>query len=108
MRKKRSNSKSVTAKGDNFDALRALRDRLKTSGYLDIGDEIAKALRGKSLAENYKFAADRLGETETALRAKYAHLNPGQQRMCLGNRLRGAKRAEAEKPEKQHKLAAKR
>lgn len=54
----------------------------------DTGDSIATKLRGKTLEEVYAIAAKGLGESIKDLAAKYSHLNPGQQRMCLGNRLR--------------------
>ena len=56
----------------------------------DIADTVANKLRGKTLDEVYAIAAPKLGESIKALRARYEHLNPGQQRMCVGNRLRHA------------------
>lgn len=58
----------------------------------DNGDAVAETLRGKSLDETYRLVAEFLDVAEDSLRAKYKHLNLGQQRMCLGNRLRGAKK----------------
>ncbi len=52
------------------------------------GDEVAKMLLGKDLEAVYKLAAETLGETQKDLKAKYEHLNPGMQRMNLGNRMR--------------------
>jgi hypothetical protein len=57
---------------------------------MDNGDDLAKSLRGAELDEVYKQASAILGETQTALKAKYAHLNVGMQRMNLGNRMRAA------------------
>jgi sRNA-binding protein len=57
---------------------------------LDCGDSLAVKLRGLSLDDVYKLASKELREPQTALRAKYAHLNVGMQRMNLGNRIRGA------------------
>lgn len=57
---------------------------------MDNGDELAKKLRGAELDDVYAQASKVLGETQTALKAKYAHLNPGMQRMNLGNRMRAA------------------
>lgn len=54
----------------------------------DCGDNIASKLRGMDLVEVYTFVADKLGDSIGALKTKYNHLNPGMQRMCLGNRLR--------------------
>jgi hypothetical protein len=61
---------------------------------MDIGDATAKLLRGKTLEETYKIAAKLLDASEKSLRDRYTHLNPGQQRMCLGNRLRAAAKKE--------------
>lgn len=57
---------------------------------LDNGDEVAKKLRGAELDDVYKAAAKLLKEPVPALKARYKHLNPGMQRMNLGNRMRGA------------------
>ena len=57
---------------------------------LDIGDATAKRLRGLDLDGTYKAAAKAPGETEKGLHTKYQHLNPGMQRMNLGNRMRTA------------------
>lgn len=65
------------------------RERQKVDGTRDNGDEVAVLLRACStLGDVYKAAAKALKENEAQLRGKYTHLNPGQQRMCLGNRLR--------------------
>lgn len=56
----------------------------------DIADKVANKLRGKTVDEQYEVAAPCLGTTVAALRAKYGHLNPGQIRMNLGNRMRHA------------------
>jgi hypothetical protein len=45
-------------------------------------------LRGKDLDFAYSATATLLAIPEDELRARYGHLNPGQQRMNLGNRLR--------------------
>jgi len=70
----------------------------KTRTTQDCGDEIATMLRGKDLDDVYEYAAQVLGVALADLYAKYEHLNPGQQRMTLGNRIRGElnRRAEAE------------
>lgn len=57
---------------------------------LDCGDATAANLRGKSLSELYTLAANHRGVDEMSLMAKYMHLNPGMQRMNLGNLLRKA------------------
>lgn len=57
---------------------------------MDNGDALAKSLRGLELDDVYAQASKVLGESQAALRAKYEHLNPGMQRMNLGNRMRAA------------------
>ena len=54
------------------------------------GDALAQALEGKSPAETIAFAERVLGLPVGTLAAKYAGLNPGQQRMNSGNRVRNA------------------
>lgn len=61
----------------------------------DNGDDVATKLRGKTLDEVYAHAAKTLKEPEKDLRAKYKNLNPGMQRMALGNRLRKIANAKA-------------
>lgn len=56
----------------------------------DCGDSLARLLEGKSIEEVYSIAADRLGVSQTDLTIRYEHLNPGMQRMNLGNRIRAA------------------
>lgn len=57
---------------------------------IDNNDEVAAKLRGMALDNVYTYVAAALKVAETALRAQYGHLNPGMQRMNLGNRIRGA------------------
>lgn len=57
---------------------------------LDSGDALAVELRGMELDDVYAKAAKALGVTEASLRLKYKPLNPGMQRMNLGNRMRAA------------------
>lgn len=52
------------------------------------GDRVALDLGKMTLDEIYTHVAMMTGHDETALRKIYAHLNPGMQRMNLGNRLR--------------------
>lgn len=67
---------------------------------IDCADETAANLRGMPLNEVYGHVAEKLGETVKSLQAKYEHLNPGMQRMNLGNRLRGALAAAAKEAAK--------
>ena len=68
---------------------------------LDINDSVADALRGLNLEDCFRQTARYLAAlgvaatpkrpvTMSGLMTKYGHLNPGMQRMCLGNLLRGA------------------
>lgn len=54
----------------------------------DNADEVAVMLRGKTLDEVYEIAESWLIIPAEELKARYAHLNAGQQRMNVGNRLR--------------------
>lgn len=54
------------------------------------GDEVSVALVGATLDEAYGFVSKVIGTPEADLRAKYGDKNPGQQRMFLGNLIRGA------------------
>lgn len=65
------------------------RKERSDKGLRDVGDEVATKLRGcKDLAEVYVVASRYLEEPVAVLKKKYEHLNPGQQRMNLGNRMR--------------------
>ena len=52
------------------------------------GDDLAVALAGHGLDVIYSAAAVVLSTDESELRQRYGRLNPGQQRMNLGNRIR--------------------
>ena|SRR5690554_7369037 len=54
------------------------------------GDEVSLALVGATLDEAYDFVSKVVGVAEADLRGKYGDKNPGQQRMFLGNLIRGA------------------
>lgn len=54
------------------------------------GDEVSLALVGATLDETYGFVAKVIETPEADLRAKYSARNLGQQRMFLGNLIRGA------------------
>jgi len=62
---------------------------------IDNNDDLASELRGMGLEDVYKLAVERLAEqgeevTVEQLQERYGNLNPGMQRMNLGNRIRGA------------------
>jgi hypothetical protein len=78
---------SVYHKQDTKEAIEK-KAMMKEKGINDIGDEVAELLRGKSLEEAYAVAAKFMDEEEEFLQGKFGHLNNGQQRMQLGNRMR--------------------
>lgn len=53
------------------------------------GDEVSVLLAGAALDEVYSFVSGVVGIDESDLRSKYGDKNPGQQRMFLGNLVRG-------------------
>lgn len=55
----------------------------------DNRDPVAENLRGMTLEQVYSIVHATIDVPLTDLKHKYMHLNNGQQRMCLGNRLRG-------------------
>lgn len=54
------------------------------------GDPVATALAGATVAECTKILAELSDVSQKSITEKYAHLNVGQQRMNIGNRIRGA------------------
>lgn len=73
----------------------AARAERTKRGEKDVGDPVAVMLReGKSLDDVYRIGAAYLEVQASDLKAKYAHLNPGQQRMTIGNRMRAKWRKE--------------
>jgi colicin import membrane protein len=73
---------------------------------IDIDDETAEKLRELDLEGTYKYAASVLDETAKELKARYANLNLGMQRMNLGNRIRKAFRVAAEAAEDTKEMKA--
>lgn len=61
------------------------------------GDETSLLLAGATLDETYPFVAKVTGQEESVLREKYGTKNPGQQRMFLGNLIRGGLASKDEK-----------
>ena len=59
------------------------------------GDLVSEKLLGKTLEEIYDTVAETLEEDVDNLAARYEHLNPGQQRMVLGNKLRAFYKTQA-------------
>lgn len=57
---------------------------------MDKGDSVAQSLRGLSIEDVYKQAAKITHIGVLDLQARFSHLNPGMQRMNLGNMIRKA------------------
>ena len=57
---------------------------------IDKGDGVALALRKLTLDAVYAQASKATGISQVGLRDRFAHLNPGMQRMNLGNMIRKA------------------
>lgn len=57
---------------------------------IDKGDSVAVALRQLTLDGVYAKASSATGISQVGLRDRFAHLNPGMQRMNLGNMIRKA------------------
>ena len=57
---------------------------------MDKGDSVAQQLRGMTYDEVYKFASKIVNASVSDLRSRFDHLNPGMQRMNLGNMIRKA------------------
>jgi hypothetical protein len=65
------------------------------AGVRDVGDAVATMLRSCDTLERvYAAGAEYLGVPVAELKAKYERLNPGQQRMNIGNRMRAKWRKE--------------
>ena len=64
---------------------------------IDKGDGVAHQLRGLTLEGVYKQAARITGISVSGLMARFEHLNPGMQRMNLGNMIRKVYKDQAAK-----------
>lgn len=65
------------------------RAEMKKAGVTDIGDPVAVMLREcTTLDDVYECASNYLDQPISKLKERYAHLNAGQQRMNLGNKMR--------------------
>jgi len=81
-----------------FDMARYIKTDIRTGSgrkSVDIGDVVAKNLRGDNLSTLYVKATFYLTELgvnvrSAEIRNRYLHLNPGMQRMNVGNLIRGA------------------
>jgi hypothetical protein len=73
-----------------YEAYTAVRKDGTKIRSIDKGDAIAVMLRGQPLETTYKDAAAATGIAIVSLKDRFAHLNPGMQRMNLGNMIRRA------------------
>jgi hypothetical protein len=73
-----------------YEAYTAVRKDGTKIRSIDKGDAIAVMLRGQPLETTYKDAAAATGIAIASLKDRFAHLNPGMQRMNLGNMIRKA------------------
>lgn len=95
--KSATSSMSATLKAHR----RAYKTTVEISGkekikHVDCNDEVASALRGLPIGDVAQWCADLCGETKMFWLEKYGHLNAGQVRMNLGNKIRAAiKKADA-------------
>lgn len=62
---------------------------------MDKGDDVALQLRGQTLDQTYGYAASVTGHSVKDLKSRFEHLNPGMQRMNLGNMIRKVQREAA-------------
>lgn len=62
---------------------------------MDKGDSVAQSLRGLSMEDVYKHAAKMTHTGVADLQNRFGHLNPGMQRMNLGNMIRRVMREES-------------
>ena len=80
-----------TCGNTQYDPNRYVKTKSINGNYtLNNGDLIAREWAALTLEEIYDASSIALGENVEILKAKYNHLNPGMQRMCLGNRVRAA------------------
>jgi hypothetical protein len=78
-----------------YEAYTAVRKDGTKIRSIDKGDAIAVMLRGQPLETTYKDAAAATGIAIASLKDRFAHLNPGMQRMNLGNMIRKAMKESA-------------
>ena len=71
-----------------YEAYKAVRADGTTKRSIDKGDNTAVLLRNLDLSTVYATVSNATGSSIVDLRERFQHLNPGMQRMNLGNRLR--------------------
>lgn len=80
---------SIVADPNKYQKARAASGAISRNN----GDGVASILSKLTLDETYDVAAELLDASLGELVAKYSHLNAGQQRMNLGNRIRAKVKA---------------
>jgi len=78
-----------------YEAYKTLTTEGETERSIDKGDSVALALRPQTLEQVYSTVASATDSPVTSLLERFGHLNPGMQRMNLGNMLRRALREAA-------------
>lgn len=78
-----------------YEAYKALTTCGETKRSIDKGDTVALQLRPLSLTSVYAAVSNVTGTSIADLSARFSHLNPGMQRMNLGNMMRRALREAA-------------
>lgn len=79
-------SKSIVADPNKYQKSKSASGNVSRNN----GDAVATLLAGQPVDVVCKVAAEMCDVAAEDLEAKYAHLNVGQQRMNLGNKIRGA------------------
>ncbi|AZS06540.1 hypothetical protein [Alteromonas phage ZP6] len=95
-------SKSIVADPSKYQKSKSASGNVSRNN----GDAVATALTGQPIENVRAIAAEMCDVPAEDLEAKYAHLNVGQQRMNLGNKIRGAvnrmdKKADTEEGKKE-------
>lgn len=94
-------STRIRANLENYESVKAASGNRS----YDNADTVAEMFRGKTLEQVYTLAARDLkangetGITIKSLKERYENLNPGHQRMCVGNRVRAARARAADADE---------
>jgi len=78
-----------------YEAYKALTTEGATKRSIDKGDAVALQLRPLTLTTVYAAVSNTTGTSIADLRERFSHLNPGMQRMNLGNMMRRALREAA-------------
>lgn len=83
--KKKSDQVKIGPNLENYAAGRNAKGKISFNS----GDDVAQLLEGLDLKQVVKVASSFLGVTAISINNDYNHLNAGQKRMNIGNRIRG-------------------